>query len=505
MRKHLVLLGAISMAAVLFAWGCNGGPSSSFKLGGLSSGSLSILAGDAPLCDVTGFTVTVTGATLTPSSGGTPVVVVSSSNPVTLNFASLMDFETALSLLDVPTGSYSRLDLTLSNPQITTLDTTQSPPKPTTVQASLPSLSLSIPINPALTVTQNAASSVQMELNLLQSIQTDSSGNVTGSVSPVLTAAVASSTASSFGELQDLKGIVQSVSTTSSNPSFAGSFTLLLPTGVTAKINVSANPPTQFVPSTAFPSVSSGLAGLVPGSTFVEVDASVDLNNNVVASNVAIEAQENAAQNIAAFTGLVTSVTRNTSGNTTAFTLLVRSEAPDLSTVIPVEQNVTVSLNSGTAFSVSDPLVNQGNLQFTPATLGVGEEVAVHGTAQAGSPPSVAASSVWLSLQSVVGSFSTSPVPNDQGTVASFSLAPCSTLYGSGNLTAVTFNTPNLVTAFPGVNGNSLSGLTTSGTLVVKGEVFFEPTVTTATVSTGGALGLAPGTVIEADQVHQLP
>jgi hypothetical protein len=73
MRNRLMALGlGLGLVAVLTA-GCGGStPTSNIFGGSASSGSLVVLGGDAPLCDVLSFQVTVTGLTLTPASGGHP-------------------------------------------------------------------------------------------------------------------------------------------------------------------------------------------------------------------------------------------------------------------------------------------------------------------------------------------------------------------------------------------------------------------------------------------------
>ncbi len=452
------------------------------------TGTVSFLASDAPLCDVAGFKVTITSATLTPASGGSPVTLLASTNPVTVDFASLMDFSTFLSQTRIPQGTYSTLNLTLSDPQITVLDTTVSPPTSSPLATTFSSLSVSITLSPELTVSSGGASSVQLDFDLRNSILTKN-GQVTGQVTPVATAGAVTASSSGFGELQKLAGIVQSVSSTGTNSAFSGSFTLQLPSGATPTVNISSN--------SVFDGVS-GLSGLNAGKSFVEVDASVDSSNNVVANYVKAEADENAAQNLAAFIGVVTSVTRS-SGSATQFTLFVRNEAPSLSSVIPLGSSVAVNITPATTFGISAPALNKGNLPFDATALGVGQAVVVHGVGKTGTSNSVTANEVFLSVQSVVGNFTSPPQPaiGSDGVTGGFTFVPCSTLFAGQNITVFTFNS----TAFPGVTNSGLAGLTPTPTLVTKGLVFFSP----ITVTLNGEGATPPATVEEADQVHQLP
>jgi hypothetical protein len=90
-----------------------------------TQGTLAVFVGDAPQCGVLSFAVTLTGLTLTPQSGASPVSILPGGTGVTVDFASLMDFATMFSLSKVTPGTYNALGITLSNPQLTYLDTSR--------------------------------------------------------------------------------------------------------------------------------------------------------------------------------------------------------------------------------------------------------------------------------------------------------------------------------------------------------------------------------------------
>jgi len=98
MRKHLIGL-VIVIAAAVATISC-GGSSSTSQTGSVppGSGQLALMGTDAPVCGVASFDVTITSATLSPQGGGVPVSVFDSSNPVTVDFASLMGFNTLLNM-----------------------------------------------------------------------------------------------------------------------------------------------------------------------------------------------------------------------------------------------------------------------------------------------------------------------------------------------------------------------------------------------------------------------
>ncbi len=493
MRKQHLLLALTLAWAGLVTLGCGGGGVSSSSMAPTSAiptSSVAVFGTDFPLCNVVSFTATITGATLTPLGGGSPVSVISAADSVKVDFAALLGFSAVLKLASVPTGQYSQITLTLSNPQITVLDVTKSPPAPTTITTTLTSSSVTINLSPALNVTTAGAAALSIDFNLLKSVQTDSNGQVTGTVTPVFEASPTSASAEEgLGELDELKGIVQTVTVGQpfiGTTSFTGNFVLQTEGGRTFTVNV--NDKTKF----------EGITGLsdLKANTFVEVEAFVDSSGNIVAKEVEAEEQEDKNQQKAAFVGLITSVTRDAQGNATQFSLFVRAEHPDMSNVVPVKSSLVVVLSSSTRLDVAARGTNQANLKFDATTVGVGEQVVVHGQFQSGPPPTLAAQAIFLGLQSIVGNFS-SPLltVGSDGKTGGFNLVPCSSIFQGKTITAVTFGQ----TAFSG-GLTDLNSLTPKPTLLVKGLFFFEPTLTKV-----GTVPLTPpSSVLATKQVRQL-
>jgi hypothetical protein len=440
---------------------------------------------------VASFSVTITGLTLTPQSGGSPVSVLSGGQPVTVDFASLMDFATMFSLVNVSAGTYDALGITLSNPQLTYLDTSTTPPSFKTITPTMTSLTINLVLNPAMAIASNGAAALQLEFNLLNSISVGSNNQFT--VTPTFTANPASASGSNgFAELDDLSGLVQSVSTSSPNPSFIGTFTISRPNAPTLTVYVSS--------STSFTGVS-GLSGLTAG-TFVEVDAFLDTNDNIVANTVVAEAQEDQASGSAAFTGLITSMTPQ-SGNATQFTLLVQEENPDVSSRVALFSPLTINIApSSTTFGLASQSADFANFSYGPTNLAVGQRVVVHGTLPSGSgaAQTATARSVFLRLQSILGNLSTNPstpVVTSDGVDGGFALVPCSPLLQAGQITVLSASQ----TAFVGIPG--LNSLNNPGAhfLLVKGLLFYEQSATTFGVESW----TVPANVQVATQVHQLP
>jgi len=484
-------MASVAAIGILIQSGCGGGGATLHVV--TTPGTIAVFGGDAPQCSsVISFVVTISGLTLTPQSGSSPVSVLAGGQTVTVDFASLMDFATMFSVSNVSPGTYDALGITLSNPQLTYLDTSTTPPSLKTIAPTMTSLTINLNLNPPIAIASSGTVALQLDFNLLNSVSIGSNNQFT--VTPTFTANLASASGSSgFAEFDDLSGLVQSVSTSSTNPSFVGSFTISRPNAPTLTINVSS--------STTFAGIS-GLGGLSAG-TFVEMDAFLDPSANIVANTVVAEAQEDQASGEAAFAGLVTSVTPKT-GNATQFTLLVQEENPDVSSRVALFSPLTFNIVPvSTNFGLSAPAADDfASFSFGPTNLAAGQRVVVHGTLPSGSgtAQTATARSVFLDLQSILGNLSTNPstpVTTSDGVDGGFTLLPCSALFQPAQITVLSAQQ----TAFLGIS--NLYSLNTTGThfLLVKGLLFNEQ----STTSFGVESWTVPANVQVATQVHQMP
>jgi hypothetical protein len=240
--------------------------------------------------------------------------------------------------------------------------------------------------------------------------------------------------------------------------------------------------------------------------TFVEVEAFVDENGNIVAKSVEVEEQEDQQQR-AAFVGLITAATRDSSNNVTSFTLFVRGEHPDETICVPPHTNLTVNINSATEYKIAAEGADRAGLVFDASALGVGQRVVVHGVCQPAAPPpapagppTVTAARVFLRLQTLLGSFAPAPAPFSAGSddkTGGFTLNPCSSIFGGQPITVFTF----AETAFAGVAG--LNELTPMPELATKGLLLYV-TQAPVTVNNLTVTPPPPMPVFEARGVHQL-
>jgi hypothetical protein len=501
---RVILTAGTFCLGVLLLASCSGGggtsgiqpPSTTASLG-----SVVLFAGDAPQCNVTSLSMTLTGMTLTPTGGGAPVSVISSANPVTVDFASLMGSSMMLGSSSVPVGSYSQMMVALSNPQMGMVNFSQGSMGYGMMTSTLSNSAVTVNLNPPLQVQANASVNMMLDLNLLQSLQTSSTGALTGTLNPVFQASVMGSgqAAGMMQRIGNLAGIVQSVSATSTNASFTGSFTLeQWMAGITFTVNVTSQ--------TTFQGVA-GLSGLTSGA-LVEVVGSADADGNLVASQVNSMGETNSQQSMGAFMGMVTAVTRDPGGNATQFQMGMNQEFPDMRSRMGLMAQPMVSLGQPMSYSLASSEANFAQLSLDATTLGPGQFLAVNGQVTASGSPgmmggmgggmsggnagALVANSVMLRVQPLLGTFTKVLAVGADGKTGGFALAPCSSVFGGvASIPVLT----SAQTAFGSLNG--LSGMAANTQVVVNGLLFYEPQLTQA----NGVPLAPPGWVFEATQV----
>lgn len=482
---------AIVLAAGLMAGcGSNGGMTGTQTSSNPQMGQVVTFGTDAPVCDVESFVATITSASLVPQGGGTPVPLVSSTDPATIDFARLTDFTNILSAANVTAATYSQLTLTLTSPQLVALNTATTPPSPQMIPATLTATNFTININPPLVVSSNTTSGLTFDFNLRKSVQVDGSGQVTGTVDPQITVTPNTLSGTTVGEADSLYGVVQSVSTTNPPSGFAGSFMLTVADGTGQTFTILTNSSTAFE--------GDGVASLtdLTASTFVEVDAIVNTSGQIIAQTVDAEEQTSPSSQKSAFMGKIIGVTRDGSGNATAFTLLVNSEVPSLNGTVPLHSGLSVTLTNNTKYFINWQHWNRAAFTFSPQTVGVAEKVAVFGTLGSGASPTLTAGHVFLRPRNVLGNFTALQAAGSDGKTGGFALVPCGALFGGTAITVITY--PD--TDFDGVSG--LVNLTPAPTLNTRGDLFYEQT---SGHTASGATWTAPTWVMQAREVHQLP
>lgn len=388
-----------------------------------------------------------------PQSGGTPA---SPAHPLDVleEFSQYAGFSTVFdSGAMVPTGTYSQVTLTFSAPRLTVLDTSNTPPQPTTITPALTISEITLPITPALQIREYNASAIIIRFNIANSLERDSQGRYTGRITPAVTVSADNGPGSTLA-LDEQHGVVFSLNTGAwslrgfniglDNAPFGGSHI------------VQVDGQTHYVGASKLEDLKKG--------HFVDIRGAISNQGSLYAGEVQAEALEDGEQNKAAFLGLVTSVSPGSS------TLFVREEAPMLSNLDATGTIVQARWNpGGVQFGVAAPK-DALQLPFSEANLAAGQHVVVHGASQGSAPPILSASAVLLRRQSltVAGAFSVVAAPD--GKTGGFTAQM--TEPGTGNSLPVTVITgPS--TSF--VSVRDLSEIVALDGLVIKGLLYWQP------------------------------
>jgi hypothetical protein len=510
MRKQMLAGGLILGLAAGILASCGKNDNSTPTV--LGKGSLITFIGDSPAFNVLSLRTTVSGMTFRQQGTTNKVTVFPSSSSTTslvkVNFASLRDLTTVLTIASVPATTYDEVSLTLSGMQIVLYDPSKEPPV-RTVTAKLSNSAPVIPLWPPLKVSKGELCALRLDFDMARSIRLDPNGEVNGNVTPVLTATSIDSTEGhGFGALEDLVGFIRAVMPYQIGTDFTGGFTMQLLSGTGPAVTINLNDSTAL-----YDIYQEGAPALnkVETGRMVEVDALVDQNGNLVAKTVEIEGQAVYEDEILNFLGSVISVTKDAEGNVVQFTFYVREEEPDFGGgVVPLDSVVTVKLAppcpippptpvtppSCTTFLFSSRPTNFASLPFGPTAVAPGQELIVHGkyTKTASAPTTVDADMICLKLQTMQGSFSSLVQVGSDGKTGGFWFTPSLSLLQQAPVLILSNNE----TVFTNVFG--LADLVPQATLLVKGLPFYQ-----AQAGSINGITVPAGTlVVTARQIHQL-
>jgi hypothetical protein len=393
MKSNLFLGTAAALAVAGFAalaiTGCGQGAAMSST--GIASGTgaatsatttaMVVTVGDAPLSNILSAKVTVSSITLTPSSGGSAVTVLST--PRTIELSSLGAIQEPLETQDVAAGTYSAVNVTISSANVTYLNSSN---QVTNGSATIGSPNSTVTLSPALTITQGQDVHLSLNFNLAQSF--DLSGS-TLTFTPSITSAAASieQENSVDREVEVTGSVVSSTATSitvqSSNTGVQSTFT----------INSSTRLPSGLNPAT------------IPPSTIVTIHGTVQADGSLLATSICTASNGNSPDmSQSGGRGIVTAVTKDSSGNVTSFTFVPREDySGDTS-----GNTMTVDLSSSTVYGVSQDAIQNGiaATAFTNAEIFPGQSVEVMGAVSGGT---VTAQQVNLAPESLSGKLAATP------------------------------------------------------------------------------------------------
>jgi len=295
----------------------------------------------------------VSGVTLNNGTTNVPVLTT----PQVVDFAQLSGLHQLLDLNAVPTGTYTSATVTLANPVIGFIDTTQNPPAINTINGTL--TQSSVTVNFANPFVLNVADLVglRMEFDLRQSLQTDANGQVTGMVNPIFHMQLLDATNSEVS-IDDFPGGVVGVTGDAS-------FVVQGPKGRHWTVQTNT--------STVFDDPSEPVSSFTT-NTIVQVSGQLDpVSKDINATEVEVVSDDKFF-----LAGLFTSI-RPPSGPATQADLYVRAELPDI-TGIQDGQITTLSLNGSETYKIANINNPITTLLFNNSLLAAGQSVGVGGS-----------------------------------------------------------------------------------------------------------------------------
>lgn len=477
-------LTVLALASALALGSCSGVNSHKGGGGGGNTATVLVTLTASPLTppsstNLLSFSVTITGVSLTPSSGGTAVNIPLNNSTYTVDLTRLQsDSVYVATSATVPTGTYSNMTVSLSNPVVTYCAQTTGASgcasgtvATATGAAAAPQITTSpFPLTLTSTQTQGLAVNLNLQNTLTVTAATQVVTAVNLGATNVLSASTLPPKASSLptsGELsfiEDVTGVVTSVN---------GS-TLTVKTATRGSFTATANSSTVFSPNCTNFNLSLTFASCV----VLGHVASVDLLLNTTGTFTLLEYDPLATTSGDWVEGIVTaSPSVNTQLQFVANDQVVSTSNSVLGTnvVIGLPINVTLSspqpfLVDGKGFIAASTTTSFGGT--STSILEPGETVAVHTkafTAASGSTlATITADFLFLRFTRVTGTIQSVAPPN------TFNMQSFPPFFALTAPVVVQLSTGTPSTNFDGVSGPSDTNFVVGGTVSIN-AIYFGP------------------------------
>ncbi len=493
MRKAILFLSLAGL--FLFLSGCgsqsSGGPF--VPPPQFSSAPVGMTVTDTPPAGVTVlfFQLSITGATLANSSGGS-VSLLSSTNPIPVNVSQLQTDTAFLGSQNVTAGTYNSLSLTFANPQLTiynasdtAISSTCAAGKVCNITPTTPGpLTMTFSSSPfPVTLSANSPLAFKLDIHLDTVIQSDLSLNLGATNGVTVEEVKPPQPGGPIPSVGKFNGTVQGTGT--------NQFTLQTLEGRTFTIDVNSSTTYSGFPSSAC--TAEGFSCLAQGQA-VQVTVTLQSDGTLLATAVnfiQLPTQQTVMGNI---------IGLSTSGGNTIMDLIIQQQPMTAAAaVLPVGRHASVTVPSaGVTFAInSGGFALPSGLTFASASdLQVGQQVlaVVLGTVppMSGSgnnttttpgpvgPPDVlfTASSITLEPSQITGT-----VAGTNASALSFTLAtlpicfvpPAATAAGAPNYGVPLILTIQTTAATTFTNVTGISGLSINDYVSVGGWVFSTP------------------------------
>ncbi|MHB1935445.1 MAG: DUF5666 domain-containing protein [Acidobacteriaceae bacterium] len=408
-----------------------------------------VTVSDAPLSNILSAKVTISAVSVTAASGGSAVSLLT--QPVTVELSSLGAVQEPIEITNLAAGTYNSATVTVSLAQVTYIN---GAGQVTTATATLGQPTVTVALSPALDVSGQGEVQLQLAFNLAQSFSISGS---TVTFTPAINTAGAQVSAENSGDRQvEVSGPVISVSSSS----------ITVQSGDSGKqFTFTINSSTQFP--------NGVTAGSIQTGSIVQVHGQTQTDGSLLALMITPESNGNGSgQQEDGAKGIIVSVTKNSSGAITAFTMVPRESFGSSST----SSSLNVAVSSSTTYGIPEDAQQAGVVAtaFTAAEIFPGQSVVVTGTA--GSTGTLNAQQVMLAAESVPGTLAATPQGSSPNFTFALTLAATSYLTTYDSLTSLNISTSQATDYGNSLSASSFAALAAGASVEIHGYLLQDTT-----------------------------
>ncbi len=439
-RMQKRVLNVMGMAGLCALLGCSSsGPTTSTMS---SATPMVVTVSDAPLGNILSAKVTISAIGLSTGSGGSTVSLVT--QPVTVELSSLGAVQEPIEITNLASGTYNSATVTVSSAQVTYIS---SSGQVTMATATLSQPTITVALAPALNVSGQGEVQLRLAFNLAQSFSV--SGSTVTFTPAINTAAAQVSAENSSDREVEVSGQVISVS----------SSLITVQSGDSGKqFSFTINGSTRFPNGVTASSIQTG--------SIVQVQGQTQTDGSLLALMITPESTENSSgQQEDGAKGIIVSVTKNSSGAVTAFTMVPREYFGTASS----SASLNVALSSSTTYGIPEDAQQSGvvSTAFTAAEIFPGQSVVVTGAA--GSSGTLNAQQVMLAAESIPGTLVATPQGSSPDFTFALTLASSSYLTTYDSLASLNVSTSQATEYGNGLSASSFAVLAAGASVETHG------------------------------------
>ncbi|MFZ0635032.1 MAG: DUF4382 domain-containing protein, partial [Candidatus Acidiferrales bacterium] len=353
MRSLRCVQTLLVIIPLLLLSACSGNSSSSTTPpSSQQSASVYTIGTDAPLPSIVSCELTVSGITIFNGTNNVSVF----SDPQIVDFAQLSGLHQLLDLESVQPGTYTSATLTISNPVIGFIDTTQTPPVVNTINGTLSETSVTVNFASPFVVQNADLIGLRMEFDLRKSLMVDGTGQVTGQVNPVFEMSLHNASDSEVSIDEFYAGVTSVTGATT--------FNVQGPHGRAWSVGTNDN--------TVFDDPDDPISSYTT-NTIVSLTGQLDpVSHDIMASEVQVVSTDGF------FLGGLLTYVNPATGPATTVNLYVRDELPAINGISPGDITA-LALNGSENYRIGNIKLPLTTLLFNNSALAAGQRVGIGG------------------------------------------------------------------------------------------------------------------------------